>query len=408
MKKLFTVLLSVVLLAACTEDKLKVIHNNDRVTDLERRMLLNEQLDTAQSQMIQANEAAINSEAAARIAGDQDLQNLLNQETAARIAGDQAQADALAQEQQDRITADNTLQSLLNAERNARILGDLILAGLLGAERSARIAGDNNLAYQLAQESAARISGDNALSTLIAQEKAARIAGDNNLANLLAAAVFAQSIINGIVQVQIANINSKFPVINSQLSSLQSQVNQTNSDLNSLESQINSLNVSISSLQLQQQATEADVADIRSDIVNLQSQIDQYGVKVYKCDSPTSTERILKINNMFYGVMNRVTTESVQVITGSSSTTFTNPKLCVKDEKAKLPGGNGECPSSWTTVGGNSVTVPSNSTASKTVVTSVKMALEPINNGSYVTTDGGPACSFSVNNGVSTNLVQVQ
>jgi len=480
MKKLFAVLLSVVLLAACTEDKLKVIHNNDRVTDLERRMLLNEQLDAAQSDMINANQAAINSEAAARIAADQDLQALLNQETAARIAGDQAQADALAQEQSDRIAADNALQSLLNAERNARILGDLILAGLLSAERNARISGDNNLAYQLAQESAARISGDNtlnslitqeknariagdnnlanllaaeraariagdftlagllamesqarqnadaqqaaalaaettaringdnALSTLIAQEKAARIAGDNAQANALAAAVFAQSIINGIVQVQIANINSKFPVINSQLNSLQNQINQTNSDLNALESQINSLNVSISNLQLQQQATEADVADIRNDIVNLQSQIDQYGVKVYKCNAPTSTERILKINNTFYGVMNRVTTEVVQVVTGSTSTTFTNPKLCLKDEKAKLPGGNGDCPSSWTAVGGNTVTVPSYSTASKTVVTSVKMALDPIDNGSYVTTDGGPACSFSVNNGVATNLVQVQ
>jgi len=156
-------------------------------------------------------------------------------------------------------------------------------------------------------------------------------------------------------------------------------------------------------LNLQAQIDDVSVAQAAT-----QAQLDQEGVKVYKCDSPTSTERILKINNTFYAVMNRVTTEVVQVVTGSTSTTYTNPKLCLKDDKAKLPGGNGDCPSSWTAVGGDTVTVPSYSTASKTVVTSVKMALDPIDNGSYVTTDGGPACSFNINNGVATNLVQVQ
>lgn len=481
MKKVLLVL-TAVLMTACNNGKVTLPDLGPRVGDLERRMLLNEQLDSIQSSLIQANADAIASETAARIAGDQNLQSSLAAEQAAREAGDQANADAIADERDARILADNVLGALLLAEKAARITGDLVLTGLLNAERSARIAGDNNLANQLAAESAARVSGDNqlaallqaeknariagdnnlanllaaervariagdfalagllalesqarqaadaqqasalaaettaringdnALSTLIAQEKAARIAGDNANAAALAAAVFAQSIVNAVVQGQLAAINAKFPVINNQLNSLQSQLNTTNSSLSSLASQVTALNVQMMDLELRQDATEADLVDLRNDIVAAQNQINAQGVQLYKCNAASSTERMMKINGRYYAVMNRVTTETVKVITGSSSTSYTNPKLCLKDDKAKLPGGNGQCPSSWTEVGGDTVTVPAYSTADKTVVTSVKMALDLLTDGSYITTDGGPACSFSISNGgtTATNLIPVQ
>lgn len=317
--KLFIVL-ATVFLTGCSGDTILLPDLSPRVSDLERRMQLNEQLDAVQSSLIQANSDAIEAETASRVAGDQALQSLLDAETQARIDGDQAQANALA------------------------------------------------------------------------------------------IVVVSQTVVNVLVQAQLASINSKFPVINNKLNSLQSQVNATNSNLNALAVQVSQLNADMLDLELRQDAIEADLLDLRDDLTATQNQLDQQGVQLFKCDSPSSTERIMKINGRYYGVMNRVTTEVVQVVTGSSSTTYTNPKLCLKDEKAKLPGGNGECPSNWTEFGGNTVIVPSYSTASKTVMTSVKMALDLLTDGSYVTTDGGPSCSFSISGGGynQTGLIPVQ
>lgn len=58
MKKL-VLILSLLCIAGCAEDKLQVINNTDRVTDLERRMTLNEQLDAVQASLISSSVAAI-------------------------------------------------------------------------------------------------------------------------------------------------------------------------------------------------------------------------------------------------------------------------------------------------------------------------------------------------------------
>lgn len=315
---MITAILLAMVLVGCSSDKVTVSDHNGRITDLERRMKLNDDLDALQTQAIQANVSAVEN------------------------------------------------------------------------------------------ERASRLTAEYALSELVAAEAAARIAGDIASADEIASAKVAQTFINGVVQLQLALISSKFPAINAKLSSLQSKLNATNADLNALEAEVNTLNVNLADLQLAQQATESDVTELRNEILDLQSQVDSTGVQVYKCNASNSTERILKINNKFYAVMNLVTTEQVQVVTGSSSTSYTNASLCIKDDKAKLPSPIGICPVSWTKIGGDTVTVPSYTTTSKTVVTSVKMALDPLENGSYQTTDSGPACVFSVNNGSSTNLIQEQ
>lgn len=345
-------------MVGCSEDKLKVIHNNDRVSDLELRMQLNEQLDSIQSDLIGQNSSAI---------------------SALDVRVSSLESDL------------SSLQGDLNAEIAARQQGDADLQSLLDQESAAREAGDQDLANALDAQAQAQSITNNHLQSQI---------------SLLQAAAAAQSVVNLIVQGQIASINSKFGPINSKLTSLQSSVNGLNSDLSSLQGQVASLSTTVSTQGQTLAAATGNISTLQSQVATLTTRLDAEGVKVYRCNQAGSEERFFKINGKYYGAMNQVTTEVVKVVTSSSATVFTNPTLCLKDEKAKLPGGNGQCPSGWTSSGGNTVTVPSYSTADKTVVTSVQISLEELLSGvSYVTTDGTAPCYF---NGNGTNLVPAQ
>jgi hypothetical protein len=268
----------------------------------------------------------------------------------------------------------------------------------------------------IAQEVSARIAGDNLLTALIDQENAARIAEDFELASSLAASIAAQSVVNVLVQIQIASIKSRFPAINSTLNSLQAQINNTNANLNALEVQINSLSASLTNLQLQQNALSGDLGLLQAQVADLILQVNARGVTVYACkrpDNSLSKERLFKIGDKFYGAMNYVSTASQQVITGSSSVTVSIPKLCRNKnnhDKTKLPNNGGQCTpaNAWEVVPGSGTTqtIPAYTTGSTTVVTSVQIALEELLSGSnYTTTDGSAACTF---NGNGTNLVPVQ
>lgn len=161
----------------------------------------------------------------------------------------------------------------------------------------------------------------------------------------------------------------------------------------------------------------ADTVDvIIDDLEATQDQLDQQGVQLFKCNSPSSTERIMKINGKFYAVMNRVTTKNVQVVTGSSSTTVTTPDMCETFLGGlQLPNSGGQCtpnsgPFKSTKIPGQTITIPSYTTATVKVVDSVKIALDILTDGGYATTDGGTACSFSISGSgtVATNLIPVQ
>jgi outer membrane murein-binding lipoprotein Lpp len=253
----------------------------------------------------------------------------------------------------------------------------------------------------IAAESQARIAGDIALQELLDLEEAARIAGDLYAANQLSTAISAQSIVNWIVQIQLLSVNSQLGNLSSQLGSLQVQLNTTNSSLTDLKAQVDQLDIDLAALELRQDAAEGDIS-------NLQTQLSQEGVKLFKCNSPNSTERIMQINGYFYGVMNRVKTQNIQVVTGSSSETFVTPALC------DGPGNSGlslpPCHQNATPVPSSTVTVPSYTTATVKVVTEVKMALDILPDGNYITTDGGAACPFSISGGgtQSSGLVPVQ
>lgn len=186
---------------------------------------------------------------------------------------------------------------------------------------------------------------------------------------------------------------------NDRVTELEAELSQLVLDLAGVNS---TLHAQIDTLSIQQAATQA--------------QLSQQGVQLFKCDSPSSTERIMKINGKYYAVMNRVTTKTVQVVSGSSSTTVTTPDMCETYlGLLELPNAGGQCtpnsgPFKSTKIPGQTVTVPSYSTAPVTLVDSVKIALDILTDGGYSTTDGGTACSFTVSGGgtVVTNLIPVQ
>lgn len=265
MKNLVAVLALVTFVVGCTEDRVTVFHNNDRVTELERRANLNDQLNALQNQRLDALEAA------------------------------------------------------------------------LALETEARQEGDLNLSQDIVD-------------------------------------------------------------LDEELRDLTTRVNNLESDLDALETEVAQL--------------AADMAGINA---SLQAQLDQQGVQLFKCDSPSSTERIMKINGKFYAVMNRVTTKNVQVVTGSSSTTVTTPDMCETFlGHLELPNSGGQCtpnsgPFKSTKIPGQTITVPSYTTATVKVVDSVKIALDILTDGGYTVTDAG-SCSFSISGGgtVATNLIPVQ
>jgi hypothetical protein len=86
MKKFLVLLVAVSFLIGCANDRLLVINNSQRVSDLEQRMALNEQLDAIQDQRLAALEAALLAETEARQAADLELEDSLQAEMEARLS----------------------------------------------------------------------------------------------------------------------------------------------------------------------------------------------------------------------------------------------------------------------------------------------------------------------------------
>jgi len=224
-KSLFAILLASVMVAGCSKESLKVIHNNDRVSELERRAALNDQTDAAQSELISINDQRI---------------------TVLEGKMDAVQADI------------SSLQSQL------------------AAETAAREAGDAELSSLLAQEAAAREAGDQASADALAAAVATQTAKNNlftNKINTINALLAAQAVIDVLLQFQISQINSKFPTINNKLNSLQSQINNVNSDINSLESQMAQVQSDLLDLQGDIATVNMNVSDLDESLTELEARV---------------------------------------------------------------------------------------------------------------------------------------
>jgi len=245
----------------------------------------------------------------------------------------------------------------------------------------------------------------NSLAIASIQDDVIELRGD------LTQAILNQSIVNGLVQLQLLMVNNRVTFLNNRLNILRNRVNSLESSLTDVQNEINTIQGELVILSSSLSSALGDISDLQDDVQSLSQQIDEEGVKVFKCNSAASTERIFKINGKFYAVMNRVTTKNIQVITGSSSQTFTTPSMCLNPNgnNPRLPNSSGGCRNSnWTLIPGSTTTVPSYTTAMVTVVDSVKMAMEILPVGNYITTDGAAACNFSITTSGSDNLVQVQ
>jgi hypothetical protein len=180
---------------------------------------------------------------------------------------------------------------------------------------------------------------------------------------------------------------------------LMGQILVLEGQINTLISTMNTINVDLST----------QISVLNDQVDDLYLQLENNKLEVYKCNSVNSSEKILKFKGQFYAVMNRVTTQTIQVITGSTPQSVAVPLLCTQggSDNLKLgPCGSGQTPVPNT---GVTVNVPAYSSQNVTVVASVKIALEALSDGSYQTTDGGPACNFQISNGgtQSNNLVLV-
>ena len=132
--------------------------------------------------------ALLETEIAARKAGDIRLEGKIDQNTAdlgtereERKAADKALQDALDAEEAARVAADTALGIRIDTETSERKAADTTLQGNIDKEARARGAEDSRLNARINKETTDRINADTALGTRIDNEEDAREAADTTL-----------------------------------------------------------------------------------------------------------------------------------------------------------------------------------------------------------------------------------
>lgn len=328
--KNIVLLLCLMFATASCSDKNQVIVDvhGDRISELERRANLNDQVNTAQFDLIQQNQDAIDAldtrttfleGEVVRI--ETDLNQAIAAEVAARAAGDALNAqnlqNAVNTQQAINTAVNNRLNQLSNridAERASRIAGDLALTGLLAAERLARIAGDqaqaNSLANAVAaqqvknsqldasiaqldqriiQERNARIASDAVLALAQLAESAARLAGDAQNAALIQAEKNARIAADNALQLAINNerdariaadlaeAQARIAGDASSAAALAAAVAAQSSINSSLQGQVNQVQANLTATQIAQTFTNlvlaANIAQLNTKVNQLTSQL---------------------------------------------------------------------------------------------------------------------------------------
>lgn len=280
-------------LIGCSDDKLQVITNGDRVASLEERAALNDELNKTQNSLI-----SLGSEATASLE--------------ARVSSLEGRAAALEAD--------------------------------LAAEIEDRVLGDDQLEEMVAQEAAARQAGDlsqaSALQTAIAQQQAINSSTASSIAGLqhsLAVALAAQSLTNILVSANLALLNGKVSVLQGQVSSLTSRMSLAEtslssvraslvvvqSDISSLKSRTTALESGVSSLTTRMSSAEASLSTMQADILYLKSKVVTI---VDPCPSVANTEILLRVEGKLVGFYQG--TEGFLSIIGNGSYRTTDPSQC--------------------------------------------------------------------------------
>lgn len=404
MKKLLLTIASMLAFVACTGDETYVDTHGDRIDELERRADLNDELDAARDIAIKTNTLSITILQQDLINAEARLAQMIADEEAARIDGDEELAEDLANAV--------SLQSVINLFVQLQIASVNSKASLALSRISSlkdRVE-DLEEDVDVLQDQVSDLRKDvDDLEDDMRDVKRSVQLNSRRIADLKRN-LFLLGLSNLLIDI----------ALQGQINDIKIQMINLESRVSSNETSVADLRKDVDALDLRMGAAEGAITSLGNSLVNLglkidatQAQLDEQGVKVYKCGpvGNGSEERLFKINGKFYAVMNRVTMKDLEVITDSSTTTVSTPDLCFNNgRKLKLPDSSGNCKGNgWSLLPGSSVEVLAGTTETVEVVDSVEMAMEHLLPGTYITTDGSnPGCVFSITNSGSTNLVQVQ
>lgn len=285
------ILISLALLTfvSCSNDSVKVINNSQRVSDLERRMALNEQLDLTQSDLLSLQAQAI-SNLEARVSANEDS----IQETNGN----------LDQLRQDMIVAELALQGLIAQEAQAREDGD--------ATQAAALAG------------------------AILSQQSVNVGLQSQINNLNAFAI-SQLLTNVVLQAQITSSSNKISTLTTKLANLTIRVSNAENDINSLEAQMlvvkqdilalgvrtSNVESGLAALASRVSTNESSISDLRTDVNYLLS--NQVEI-VDPCPSVANTEILLKVKGKLVAFYQG--TEGFLSVLSDGSYRTTDPQQC--------------------------------------------------------------------------------
>lgn len=281
--------LLLVLAIGCGNDKVIVYDNEDRVSDLERRMALNEQLDFTQSDLLSLQAQAI-SNLEGRVSANEDSIEETN--------------DNLDELRRDMVFAKAELEQKILAEKVAREDGD--------AAQAAALAG-----------------------AILAQQ--ATNAGLQSQINNLNAFALSQLLTNVVLQAQITSSANKISTLTTKLANLTIRVSNAESDINSLEAQMlvvkqdilalgtrtTNVESGLSALSTRVSTNESNISGLRTDVNYLLS--NQVEI-VDPCPSVANTEILLKVRGELVAFYQG--TEGFLSVLADGSYRTTDPQQC--------------------------------------------------------------------------------
>lgn len=265
MKKLFAGLIALVMLAGCSEDKLRVIHNNDRVSLLEARADLNEANDALLAARVSSLEVRM-STAEQRLDGlDSSLADFMNQ-TASDIA-DLRQTD---EELAERLDTHAAVIGALAGQIVVLHAKDVLLNSKIESLKTRVVALENEI-----QQARQGYPSLNARLDAMQSSLNSLSGSVNSLqANVLALNMFAalQTLTNGYVQYQISQLDSRIDsntadiaTLTASVQSLTTQVNTISANYvsqSSLSTQLSNLQSTVQNFVLSQNyVTQSQLAD---------------------------------------------------------------------------------------------------------------------------------------------------
>lgn len=269
MKKLL-ILISItgaLLVAGCSKDKLTIINNNDRVTDLEAKTTLTNQIVQAQSDLLELNFAA-----------DADL--------SVRVSALEVQSNSLQtqldQEIVNRENGDNTLDARIDQLQN-QLAAATIAGALMDFLQNVRI---SQLQSQTSGLSNQLVSLTNRVST-----------AEYKISNL-------QSQMS-VVQGQIVQLKAKDISLQNQINTLVTRVSNAENDIDNLQASLAVTKTRVLGLEISQVVQNLLIASMSTQIGQLQTSLNNLSTEFHNAVT-TVGNQLDVINGQIAGLQNQI------------------------------------------------------------------------------------------------------